>query len=69
MKEIPEIVDFLRVVPGFETLDDEQAAAFARSIEISYYREGDDILTIGSRNEHLHATGGRRLLRLSLPYE
>ncbi len=54
MKEIPEIVEFLQTVPGFESLSHEQATVFAKNIEISYYREGDDILTIGSKNEHLH---------------
>ena len=54
MKEIPEIGQFLRQTPGFEALSAAQAEACARSIEIAYYREGDDILTVGSTNRHLH---------------
>ena len=54
MKEIPEIVDFLRGVPGFDTLDDRQLGAAARAIEIAYYRQGSDILTVGSSNSQLH---------------
>jgi CBS domain-containing protein len=54
MKEIPEIVDFLRAVPGFDTLTEAQLDIAARSIEIAYYRNGDDILTIGNDNHHLH---------------
>ena len=54
MKEIPEIVDFLRGVPGFDSLTDDQLSIAARSIEIAYYRNGDDILTIGKENDRLH---------------
>jgi len=54
MKEIPEIAGFLRGIAGFDSLDEDQAAACARSIDIAYYREGSDILTIGSGNPHLH---------------
>ena len=54
MKEIPEIVEFLRSVPAFDALSDELLAAAAESIEIAYYRRGDDILTIGDVNKHLH---------------
>jgi CBS domain-containing protein len=50
MKEIPEIADFLRGLPGFDTLDDASIADCAKSIEIGYYRRGDDIMTIGSDN-------------------
>lgn len=54
MKEIPEITQFLGSLPGFESLDDTQVAACARSIEIAYFRKGDDILVTGSENRHLH---------------
>ncbi len=54
MKEIPEIAQFLRQTPGFDALNAAQADTCARSIEIAYYREGDDILTVGSTNRHLH---------------
>ena len=54
MKEIPEIGQFLRQSPGFDALSAAQAEACARSIEIAYYREGDDILTVGSTNRYLH---------------
>jgi CBS domain-containing protein len=54
MKEIPEIVQFLFGLPGFDQLDGAQLGACAKSIEIAYYRSGDDILTIGSKNDFLH---------------
>ena len=54
MKEIPEIVQFLRRLPGFDSLDDRQLADCAKNIEIAYYRKGDDILTPGTANHHLH---------------
>ncbi|NNF39779.1 MAG: cyclic nucleotide-binding/CBS domain-containing protein [Woeseiaceae bacterium] len=54
MKEIPEIVQFLRGLPGFEQLDNASLGGCARSIEIAYYRQGDDILTIGAENRALH---------------
>ncbi|MDJ0701364.1 MAG: DUF294 nucleotidyltransferase-like domain-containing protein [Woeseiaceae bacterium] len=54
MKEIPEIADFLRRIPGFEDLTLEQATTCARNIDIAYYRSGDDIFTIGRQNEQLH---------------
>lgn len=54
MKEIPEIVQFLRVVPGFDELDDEALGSCARSIEIAYYRKGQDVLGIGGENQFLH---------------
>ena len=54
MIEIPEITDFLRDLPGFEQLDDETLRACARSIDIAYYRHGDDILTIGNDNRSVH---------------
>ena len=50
MKEIPEIADFLRELPGFDCLDDAATADCAKNIEIGYYRRGDDIMTIGSDN-------------------
>jgi len=54
MKEIPEIAQFLRELPGFDSLDDQQLSACAKSIDIAYYRQGDDILTTGSENRWLH---------------
>jgi CBS domain-containing protein len=54
MKEIPEIVQFLHGLPGFDKLDDKQLASCARHIDIGYYRNGDDILTIGADNCCLH---------------
>src|SRR5210317_2627825 len=54
MKEIPEIVEFLRGLPGFDSLDDRQLADCARHIEIAYYRKGEVILTPGSENHQLH---------------
>ncbi len=54
MKEIPEIAQFLRGLPGFDHLDDRQLADCAKNIEIAYYRKGDDILTPGGENHHLH---------------
>jgi CBS domain-containing protein len=50
MKEIPEISDFLRELPGFDCLDDAAIADCAKNIEIGYYRPGADIMTIGSNN-------------------
>ena len=54
MKEIPEIGQFLRELPGFDRLDDAQIANCAKHIDIAYYRQGDDILTSGSENRRLH---------------
>ena len=54
MKEIPEIADFLRRIPGFEDLTPQQATTCARNIDIAYYRSNDDIFTIGRQNEQLH---------------
>ncbi len=54
MKEIPEIAEFLRGLPGFDRLDERLLAACARNVEIAYYRRGDDILTIGTENRQLH---------------
>ena len=54
MKEIPEIAQFLRNLPGFDALEDPQVADCAKSITIAYYRQGDDILTNGSENNQLH---------------
>ena len=54
MNELPEIVQFLRSVPGFDELDDAQLLTAAKSIQIAYYRRGEDILTIGNENHYLH---------------
>lgn len=54
MKEIPEIAQYLKTLPGFDELDDSLVAACAREIEIAYYREGDDILRTGVENRRLH---------------
>lgn len=54
MKEIPEIVQFLRKLPGFDNLSDSLLGACAKAIDIAYYRQGIDILTIGRDNHHLH---------------
>lgn len=54
MKEIPEIVQFLRGLPGFDQVADAQLGAAAKSIEIAYYRSGEDVLTIGTENQYLH---------------
>ena len=54
MNEIPEIGDFLRGLPGFDKLGDALVANCARHIEIAYYRQGQDILTIGSENRRLN---------------
>ena len=54
MKEIPEIVQFLRGLPGFDSLEPAELSAVAKAIEIAYYRKGQDILTIGSENRCLH---------------
>jgi len=54
MKEIPEIAQFLRNLPGFDALEDPQVSDCAKSITIAYYRQGDDILINGSENNRLH---------------
>ncbi len=54
MIEIPEIAQFIKELPGFDSLDDATITACAKSIEIAYYRQGDDILTIGTDNQTLH---------------
>ena len=58
MNEIPEVAGFLRALPAFEHLDEAQLMDCAKSIEIGYYRAGDDILTIGSENRSLHIIRG-----------
>jgi CBS domain-containing protein len=54
MNEIPEITGFLRALPGFDRLDARQISDCAKNIDIAYYQKGDDILTTGSDNRHLH---------------
>lgn len=54
MNELPEIVQFLRSVPGFDELEDAQLLTAAKSIQIAYYRRGEDILTIDNENHYLH---------------
>ena len=58
VREIPEIAQYLRTLPGFDELDDELVHACARGIDIAYYREGEDILRTGVRNEKLHIVRG-----------
>ena len=41
-------------MPGFDKLGDALVANCARHIEIAYYRQGQDILTIGSENRRLN---------------
>ncbi|MEM9333846.1 MAG: putative nucleotidyltransferase substrate binding domain-containing protein [Pseudomonadota bacterium] len=54
MKELPEITEYLAGLPGFDQLAPNELAACARGIEIAYYRKGQDVLTVGSDNQHLH---------------
>ncbi len=54
MNEIPEIEDFLSRLPGFDSLDAREINTAARAINIAYYRNGADILSIGDTNKHLH---------------
>ena len=54
MKEIPEIVQYLRGLQAFDSLQPAQLGVAAQAIEIAYYRQGEDILVIGSDNPHLH---------------
>ncbi len=54
MKELPEITEYLAGLPGFDQLEPPELAACARGIEVAYYRRGQDVLTIGSENHHLH---------------
>ena len=54
MKEIPEIVQFLRGLQAFDSLQPAQLGTAAQAIEIAYYRQGQDILDIGNDNPHLH---------------
>ncbi|MBT8092346.1 MAG: CBS domain-containing protein [Gammaproteobacteria bacterium] len=54
MNEIPEIVRFLKGLPAFDKLEDAEIGLAAKSIEIAYFRKGDDILTIGNMNHYLH---------------
>ena len=54
MIEIREIVQFLESLPGFDALTDAQVSACSRSIHIAYYRQGAEVLAIGSSNKQLH---------------
>lgn len=54
MNEIPEIVEYLRGLQAFDSLEPLQLGVAAKGIEIAYYREGDDILRIGEDNRRLH---------------
>ncbi|MDJ0917659.1 MAG: DUF294 nucleotidyltransferase-like domain-containing protein [Woeseiaceae bacterium] len=54
MNEIPEIERFLQTLPGFDGLDDKEINSAARATEIAYYREGSDILQIGTSNRKLN---------------
>ena len=54
MNEIPEVADYLRELPGFDALDEALLANCAKRVEIAYYRQGSDILKVGSENKRLH---------------
>ncbi|NND37805.1 MAG: cyclic nucleotide-binding/CBS domain-containing protein [Gammaproteobacteria bacterium] len=58
MKEIPEIADYLKRLPGFDALGGDALSVCAKGIDIAYYRGGDDILAVGSQNDRLHIIRG-----------
>ena len=43
MKEIPEIVQFLRGLQAFDSLNPAELGTAGKSIEIAYYRQGDEL--------------------------
>jgi CBS domain-containing protein len=54
MNELPDIVQFLSGLPGFDLLDETQNKTAARSIQIGYYRAGSTVLQTGNDNDQLH---------------
>jgi CBS domain-containing protein len=54
MNEIPEIEAFLGRLPGFDHLDESELHRAARAVSVAYYRQGQDILSIGVTNTHLN---------------
>ena len=54
MNELPEIVRFLKRLPEFDFLGDAELDHAARSVNVAYYRQGSDLLTIGKPNNELH---------------
>ncbi len=54
MNELPEIARFLSGLPGFDALSNAQINAAAASIQIGYYRAGNNIMRIGEENRQLH---------------
>jgi CBS domain-containing protein len=54
MNELPEVENFLRLLPGFDDLDERLLNTAARAITVAYYRRGSDIMRIGSTNDQLH---------------
>jgi CBS domain-containing protein len=54
MNELPEIARFLSALPGFDALDEAQINKAASSMQVGYYRAGNDVLHIGDENRQLH---------------
>ena len=54
MNELPEITRFVAALPGFDVLTAAQTHAVATSMQIGYYRAGNDVLHVGSENNQLH---------------
>ncbi|MEM9533476.1 MAG: DUF294 nucleotidyltransferase-like domain-containing protein [Pseudomonadota bacterium] len=54
MNELSDIVRFLNDCPPFDQLPAEVQAGVAGSIEISYHREGTQVLAVNAENAELH---------------
>jgi CBS domain-containing protein len=54
MNELPEIAQFLSGLPGFDALVESEVNLAAASIQVGYYRSGNDVLHIGNENRQLH---------------
>jgi CBS domain-containing protein len=54
MNELPEIAQFLSDLPGFDALSETEVKLAASSIQVGYYRSGNDVLQIGDENRQLH---------------
>jgi CBS domain-containing protein len=54
MNELPEIAQFLSDLPGFDALGRSQLDVAASSIQVAYYRSGNEVLQIGDENRQLH---------------
>jgi len=52
--ELAEINDFIKVIPPFDTLEDDKTAKLTKSIQIVYSRKGETLPPEGSKERNLY---------------